>query len=178
MVAQLLALARQEGGGAGSLTFRKVDIAELAQRAVTEEQPRAERSDLTLEWQPPDAPVESEGDMDALAILLRNLIENALRYTPSGGKVIVSVGHEANVSQSGKQRVWLAVEDSGPGIAPEERQRVLEPFYRTPNAIAQGNIQGSGLGLAIVRAVVARHSGEITLDDSPTLGGLRVRVSF
>jgi len=176
LVEQLLALARQEGGGASSQTFVTVDLAPLAEHAVADAQPQAERASIALQWQPPSVAVQALGDTDALAILLRNLIENALRYTPSGGRVRVTAGIEPNVASSEKRHVWLAVEDSGPGIPPEERQRVLEPFYRSPNATAQGNIPGSGLGLAIVRAIVMRHDGKLTLDDSPGLGGLRIKV--
>ncbi|MDR2992143.1 MAG: sensor histidine kinase N-terminal domain-containing protein [Burkholderiaceae bacterium] len=173
LVEQLLALARQEGGGAGSPAFAAVDVAQLAQRAVADAQAQAESAGVALQWLPPNAAVQIQGDADALAILLRNLIENALRYTPPGGQVRVAAGAEQN---SGQPSAWLAVEDSGPGIPPEERGRVLEPFYRAPSAIAQNGIPGSGLGLAIVRAVVARHGGELTLDDAPGLGGLRVTV--
>jgi two-component system OmpR family sensor kinase len=176
LVEQLLALARQEGGGAGGLKFAAVDLAQLARRAVAEAQSQAGQAGIALHWQPPDTDVQAGGDADALAILLRNLIENALRYTPAGGQVRVSAGSAPDASDGAKPRVWLTVEDSGPGIPPGERQRVLEPFYRAPNATAQSDIPGSGLGLAIVRAVVARHSGELTLDDSPGLGGLRVCV--
>ncbi|MDR0457491.1 MAG: two-component sensor histidine kinase, partial [Burkholderiaceae bacterium] len=180
LVEQLLALARQEGGGAGGLAFTAVDLAQLAQRSVADAQPQAQRAGITLQWQPPHNAVHALGDADALAILLRNLIENALRYTPAGGQARVTAGSAPNAEkhEDGASRAWLAVEDSGPGIAPEERPRVLEPFYRAPQAAAYGDIPGSGLGLAIVRAVAARHGGQLQLDDSPSLGGLRVRVSL
>jgi len=175
LVEQLLALARQEGGGAAAGTFTAVDLTQLAQHAVADAQPHADNADIALQWQPPGAAVYTQGDAEALAILLRNLIENALRYTPAGGQARVTAGAEQD-RQDTKPRVWLAVEDSGPGIPPDQRQRVLEPFYRAPNATAQSGPSGSGLGLAIVRAIAARHGGELTLDDSPSLGGLRITV--
>ncbi|MDR2155325.1 MAG: ATP-binding protein, partial [Burkholderiaceae bacterium] len=113
------------------------------------------------------APAIAPGQSDALAVLLRNLLENALRYTPEGGQVRVS----ARATGEGAE---LTVEDSGSGIAPEERQRALDRFYRAPGAPGHG----SGLGLAIVRTIAERHHAALTLDDSPALGGLRVRVGM
>ena len=81
------------------------------------------------------------------------------------------VGVHAAASGEG---VNLVVEDSGPGIAPEDRQRVLDRFYRVPGTVAHG----SGLGLAIVAAVARQHGARLVLDDSPQLGGLRVQVVF
>jgi two-component system OmpR family sensor kinase len=175
-VEQLLALARQEGRGAGSESWTAVDLAQLAESAVADAQLLADRAGIGLRWQPSEGAVQTRGDVGALTILLRNLIENALRYTPAGGQVRVTAGVQNSTESGGAGRAWLAVEDSGTGIPPEERQRVLDRFYRAPNATAQSGIPGSGLGLAIVRAVVARHNGQLILDDSPSLGGLRVMV--
>lgn len=167
LVEQLLALARHDGNGAASATA-PVDLAALARRALhdaaTEAQARA------IELRGPDAatPVMIQGQADALAVLLRNLIDNALRHTPAGGVVQVSARHgEGDGAQ-------LAVEDSGPGIAPEDRQRVLDRFYRVPGAPGHG----SGLGLAIVQAVARRHGARMEVGESAGLGGARVEVSW
>ena len=114
-----------------------------------------------------DAQVQaSETDLLTVA---RNLVDNAIRYTPVGGKVDLSVSTDQHCAV-------LTVSDSGPGIAPEERERIFDPFYRTPGS---GPV-GSGLGLAIVKAVVQRLEGHVTLDfaDSQNNRGLRVRVYF
>ncbi|MCB2037781.1 MAG: two-component sensor histidine kinase, partial [Ottowia sp.] len=118
-----------------------------------------------------DAPDEAtaQGQPDALAVLLRNLVDNALRYTPEGGQVRVSV--QSAGSGTGAA---LLVEDSGPGIAPEDRQRVLDRFYRAPGAAGHG----SGLGLAIVNAIARQHEAALQLDASPALGGLRVALRW
>ncbi len=165
LVEQLLALARHDGNGAASATA-PVDLAALARRALydaaTEAQARA------IELRGPDAatPVMIQGQADALAVLLRNLIDNALRHTPAGGVVQVSARHgEGDGAQ-------LAVEDSGPGIPPSERQRVLDRFYRVPGAAGHG----SGLGLAIVQAVARRHGARVEVGESAGLGGARVGV--
>ena len=102
-----------------------------------------------------------QGQADALAVLLRNLIDNALKHTPAGGVVQVSVRHGEGAGAE------LAVEDSGPGIAPEDRQRVLDRFYRVPGTPGHG----SGLGLAIVQEIVQRHGGSVVVDDARSPGG-------
>jgi two-component system OmpR family sensor kinase/two-component system sensor histidine kinase QseC len=105
-------------------------------------------------------------DPQSLSALVRNLVDNAVRYGKPGGRVIVRV-------QQADQRALLTVDDDGPGIPPEERERVFDRFYRRH----PGETTGSGLGLAIVRAIAERHQARIALEDSP-IGGLRVRVSF
>ena len=106
------------------------------------------------------------GDADALRILLANLLANALRYTPCGGRVDVSCRME-------ESRPLLEVTDNGPGIPPDERERVFARFYRRSNE----SETGSGLGLAIVRAIAQRHQATVSLLDVPG-GGLLVRVTF
>ena len=107
------------------------------------------------------------GDAAALAILARNLIDNALRYTPPGGEVLVSVVQRSEC-------MLLRVEDSGPGIPTAERDRVFDRFVR---GAQNGGNSGSGLGLAIVRAIAERHGAHVTLADA-ALGGLRVEVAL
>ena len=102
-----------------------------------------------------------------LRLLLRNLIDNAIRYTPMGGRVDVAVSCEA-------EQVQLRVEDSGPGIAPADRERVFDRFYRCLGH----ETPGSGLGLAIVKQVVEQHAGHIRLGPGPSLGGLEIAVGF
>ena len=89
--------------------------------------------------------------------LIRNLVDNALQYTPAGGTVTVRV-----VDDPFGQVVVLQVEDSGPGISPTERDKVFQPFYRSLGT----NVDGSGLGLAIVREIAGQHDAEITLEDA------------
>jgi two-component system, OmpR family, sensor kinase len=107
------------------------------------------------------------GQAEALSILARNLVDNAIKYTPEGGQVDVSVLSEAG-------GVSLVVEDSGPGIPEADRARVLDRFYRVPGEQAPG----SGLGLAIVSAIAQWHGAELTLARSESLGGLRVVVHW
>jgi len=96
--------------------------------------------------------------------VVRNLVDNAIRYTPAGGRVDLSVGTEAHV-------VSITVQDTGPGIPGDERTRVFDPFYR----VLGNEATGSGLGLSIVSTVVRRLGGEVVLGDGD-VSGLRVTV--
>ena len=169
LVAQLLTLARAEPG-APQQPLVPTDLAEVARQAMADMVPLADAKSiqLALEAQP-DCMVES--DASALRILVRNLLDNAVRYTPAGGRV------ELTVAGQGGQIV-LTVDDSGPGIPASERERVFDRFYRRAGGEQAGLEQsGSGLGLAIVRSIAQRHRASVQMIDSP-LGGLRVAVRF
>ena len=166
LVEQLLALARQEAAGEGA-ELVSLDLTALARNALADAEPEAARHAIALTLDAPTAHVVLRADEAALAVLLRNLLGNALRHTPPGGQVRVGVREEASV-------IDLTVEDSGPGIAPDERARVQDRFDRVPGTPGHG----SGLGLAIVRAIAERHGAALTLDASPTLGGLRVMLRW
>jgi signal transduction histidine kinase len=112
------------------------------------------------------APVTIVAQADALRVLLGNLVDNALRYTPPGGRVDVEV-------VAGEDCAMLTVADNGPGIPLDARERVFERFCR----LAPADIPGSGLGLSIVRDIVTLHRGSIQLEDTPG-GGLTVRVAL
>ncbi|WP_234194128.1 ATP-binding protein [Pseudacidovorax sp. NFM-22] len=167
LVEQLLTLARNEAHAAAGGEAVPVDLAALAREAIADAVPGAESRRIDLGLARADA-VSVAGHVDALRILLRNLVDNAVKYTPEGGRVDVTVQQ-----QEGGDAVLL-VEDSGPGLAESDHERVWDRFYRAPDAGASG----SGLGLAIVRSVAQLHGAELALDRSATLGGLRVRVRF
>jgi two-component system OmpR family sensor kinase len=166
LVEQLLVLARQEASAANGAATRPVDLAELARRTVGDLVGLAQAKDVDLGLQHAD-PVAVDGQPDALHILLRNLVENAVKYTPQGGTVDIAVRRD-------QERATISVEDSGPGIPPEERERVFDRFYR----IAGSEAAGSGLGLAIIKAIAERHGAVLTLGQSERLGGLAARVAF
>jgi two-component system OmpR family sensor kinase len=155
LVQQLLTMARLDPDAARPAA--EVDLAALATAAVDEKLALAEQRQVALSVEARRAVLT--GQEDALRILLTNLVDNALRYTPAGGSVKVRVwpdGDEARVE----------VADTGPGIPEEERERVFDRFYRGRNAPAGG----SGLGLAIVKQVATLHGGSIALDESPSKG--------
>lgn len=164
-VQQLLTLARQEPGGVDR-PMAAVNLGELVARVIADHLPLAEAKQVDLGATPASGEFVIGGDEEALRILLANLVGNAIRYTPPGGHVDVTVGDDG----SGP---GIEVADSGPGIPVEDRQRVFDRFYRR----AQTEEPGSGLGLAIVKTIAERHRASVVLDQS-ALGGLRARVRF
>ena len=170
MVQQLLTLARQAPGADATAPRARVVLAEVARQSLADHAALARARHIDLGADALDDRLAILGDAAALRTLAGNLIDNAIRYTPDGGRVDVSVA--AHGGGSGAEHC-LRVEDSGPGIPPEERERVLDRFYR-PAGQAQ---PGSGLGLAIVHSIAERHGARLMLDASP-LGGLRISVAF
>ena len=164
-VQQLLTLARQEPGG-GDRPLAPVALSELVAGVIAAHLPLAEARRIDLGEMPTTGEAVVDGEEEALRILISNLVSNAVRYTPHGGKVDVTVG-------AGADGPFIDVCDTGPGIPVEERERVFDRFYRR----AQNDEAGSGLGLAIVRRIAERHRASVVLDEAP-LGGLRARVQF
>jgi two-component system OmpR family sensor kinase len=164
-VQQLLTLARQEPGAA-EYAFVSVSLAELVRHSVVEQAWFAEHRKIDLGVTQADESAVVPGNADALRILLANLIGNALRYTPGGGRVDVSCGVRDGYA-------FLEVADNGPGIPAAERERVFDRFYRHGG----DSEAGSGLGLSIVRTIADRHGARVVLEDSDS-GGLLARVVF
>jgi len=166
LVEQMLALARQEPRAPAPRVTVRLD--DLAREIVAELVPLADagRIDLGVEAA---QPAVVAADVDALRTLLRNLIDNAVRYTPAGGRVDVRV-----VPATAADGARLAVSDDGPGIDAAERARVFDRFYRHPGTVPPG----SGLGLAIVKAIADAHGATLTLADGAGGRGLSVTVSF
>lgn len=164
LVQQLLDMARL---APEANRFERVPVAldDLARKVVDGFSTQAEARDIDLGVGRCE-PLTVPGEPGALRVLLSNLVDNALRYTPAGGRVDVEVGAAEGCAV-------IRVADNGPGIPPEARERVFERFCR----LAPADIPGSGLGLAIVRDIVALHSGAIHLEDTPG-GGLTVRVEL
>jgi two-component system OmpR family sensor kinase len=163
---QLLSLAREEAGEAMPRA-EEVDLEQLAREAVAEVLPQAQARGIDIGLEP-GASVSVPGEPQALHVLLRNLLDNAVKYSPPHGTVDIHIAPEPD----GGAR--LVVEDSGPGIAPEEHERVFDRFYRVPGSDAPG----SGLGLAIVKTVAERHHARVELGRSERLGGLAIAVRF
>jgi two-component system OmpR family sensor kinase len=162
---QLLTMARLEPE-AVERPFTVVRLDELARSVAGERAAIAHGKGIDL-GVTEAAPITMQGDADGLRVLLGNVLDNAIRHTPAGGRVDVGVKQEADGAM-------LEVTDTGPGIPPEERTRVFDRFYR--RAETEGT--GSGLGLAIVKRIAERHGGAIELADGPEGRGLRVRIRF
>ncbi len=165
LVQQMLDLARQEPG-ATPYRWDEINLVDLAREVVVEQSLLAESKNIDLGLLPSDDAVLVKGDRQSLRQLLSNLVNNALRYTPSGGTVDVCC---KRVEQGSS----LEVIDNGPGIPSEERNRVFDRFYRSANA----DTEGTGLGLSIVRLIAERHHASICLEEADG-GGLKVCVVF
>ncbi len=171
----MLTLARQEPGAA-EYAMVPVSLAALVRAVVVEHERLAEAQQLDLGVTDADESAVVQGDADALRILLANLVGNALRYTPAGGRVDVACGQN-------EDGTFLEVVDNGPGIPAAERERVFDRFYRRhdDNAVGIGEKSGSGLGLSIVRSIADRHGASVRLSDAQPgdeASGLRVTVLF
>lgn len=167
LVSQLLTLARAEPGSHRSVLREPVELSTLAREAAMEWVPQALQRGIDLGFD--DASVEATVSADPFLIreLLNNLIDNALNYTPGGGQVTVRVAGSAETPS-------LEVEDNGPGIPAEERERVFERFYRIPDSRAEG----CGLGLAIVREIAQGHGARVEALPRTEGRGTLMRVSF
>ena len=167
LVEQMLALARQEPRAEPGRTRFALD--ELAREVVAELVPLADARQIDLGMSEAQT-VFVRGERDAVATLVRNLVDNAVRYTPERGRVDVSVERSA----AAPAQAVIRVMDDGPGIAPEERERVFDRFYRRPGTRSPG----SGLGLAIVKAIAEAHGAAVELGEGTAGRGLAVTVSF
>jgi two-component system sensor histidine kinase TctE len=172
LVNQLLALARAEDAGSAAYPSTQVDLQEIAHEQTQNWVHEALGRHIDLGLEGSDTPVPIRGNALLLAELLNNLIDNALRYTPSGGTVTVRVRTQG-------PHAILEVEDSGPGIPEDERERVFSRFYR----ILGSSTGGSGLGLAIVREIAQQHGAVITVTGNPQdlfadMPGTRISARF
>jgi len=166
LVQQLLTLARQ-GGENSAHGQESINLPQLATRLVSDFAPLAESKGIDLGMESDDPSLEVAGNAESLQVMLGNVIDNAIRYTPSGGKVDVLV-----TRIDGKPS--LQIDDTGVGIAAHERERVFDRFYRREGT----QESGSGLGLAIVKNVAAQHGARIRLQDRLQGQGLSFCIMF
>jgi len=167
LVNQLLALARNEPGGQNTQNFVALNLNQLAQKCTVTWVQMALEKNIDLGYEATAESLDVRGDATSLTEMLNNLIDNAIRYTPPNGHITVSV----NATEHGAE---LSVEDDGPGIDPQHRERVFERFYRV---LGSGQ-SGSGLGLAIVAEVAKRHDAELILESGHSGVGTRFTVRF
>ena len=168
-VNQLLALARAEATGR-SLPKQLVNMVQVANEVMADSVPRALDKQIDLGYDGPEAGQRTavlEGNLTLLKELIRNLLDNAIAYTPENGRVTLRL-----LPDRLSRTLLLMVEDSGPGIPEAERELVLQPFYR----VLGTNVDGSGLGLAIALEIANQHDAVITIDDAKP--GTRIAVKF
>ncbi|MDR3670326.1 MAG: sensor histidine kinase N-terminal domain-containing protein [Holophaga sp.] len=166
LVNQLLSLSTAEAGAQHPVPRARVDVKDLAQRVLEEKATLAQARDIDLGFESQEEPLELMTSAAMLHELVANLVDNALRYIPAGGVVTVCARREG-------ERVLIRVEDNGPGIAPEDRNRVFERFCR----LRPGDSPGCGLGLAIVKELAHALGAGVRLEDPAEGTGLVVTVS-
>jgi len=164
LIEQLLTLSRLEAGSAPAMTA--LDLSALARSVVADMAPQALQKQQTIEFDAADA-CQVRGDATLLAVLVRNLVDNAVRYCPPQSTVKVAVARRQG-------HVLLTVEDSGPGLGEADLQRLGERFFRV---LGSGQA-GSGLGWSIVRRIATAHGAAVSVSRSPTLGGLGVELRW
>lgn len=178
LVDQLLLLAREDAqqGTRNTTPAPQVDLAPLVAQQLADMAAQAQAQGVDLGLGTGSAAAAwVRAEPASLQVLLRNLVDNAVKYTPAGGQVDVRL--ELCSAADGAASVLLSVEDSGPGIPEAERAHALERFVRAEGAAASG-IQGSGLGLAIVQTIAQRQGAQVALHSSESLGGLCVQVRW
>lgn len=157
-IARIEASARREG-------FATVELAGLVRDVAELYEPLAEERGQQLVMEVGEG-ARVHGDRDLLFQALANLVDNAIKYAPRGGRIAVALGRD-------RDRPALTVTDNGPGVPPHDRERVFQRFWRGDDS---RSTPGSGLGLSLVEAVAALHDAEVTLEDAGP--GLRVRLRF
>ncbi|MBN1812385.1 MAG: HAMP domain-containing protein [Anaerolineae bacterium] len=154
----LLLLTRADAGRL-DLHLASIDLGDCAQRAVAQLAGHAREKRIVVEIESPDGPASAQADADRIHQVLVNLLDNAIKFTPPGGRVTVSVGDRE-----------VTVVDTGPGIPADEIPHIFERFYRGDRSRARLGPDGSGLGLAIAKAIVEAHGGQIWVTSEPGKG--------
>ena len=148
--------------GARPYRFQRLDASTLVGTVVDEFEQQIASTGRHIEVSGADVPVEIQADPEALAVALRNLLDNALKYSPGQPTVWVDCG-------TSRHQVSISVRDRGVGVLPSERRAIFQKFVRGA-AAAAGNVKGTGVGLAMVRRIVAAHGGEVRLVSEPGQG--------
>ncbi|MES2072061.1 MAG: ATP-binding protein [Pseudomonadota bacterium] len=166
LVQQLLALARQDGES-GQVNTEKIRLQDLARQAVSDYAFLAEEKNIDLGVEAPDDDIVIDGHREALRVMLGNVVDNAIRYTPRDGRVDVIVSRDGADS-------CLTIADTGIGVPQEDRQRIFDRFYRREGS----REPGSGLGLAIVKDVLEQHKAQFSLSNNGSGAGLVFSIRF
>ena len=136
------------------MTMEQVDLALIVNRAVELYQPASEESEISLTVQIRKQPFGSTGNINSLQRLLANLLDNAIKFTPAGGKISIILATE-------EKSAVLSVTDNGPGIPRKDREHIFDRFYRGD---ASRSISGNGLGLALVKSIAEKHNGSVIVE--------------
>ena len=167
MVNELLDMARIESGDE-KLVFEVFDIAETVRKCVITFEARITSKNITLEPNFCEEQVYVSAGKNQIIHVLRNLIDNAIKFTPEGGKITISITES-------RQKVWVSVKDSGAGISEEDMPHIFDRFYKAEKAHTRTSGTGTGLGLAIVKRIIDAHEQEIFAEND---GGARFTFSL
>jgi two-component system, OmpR family, sensor histidine kinase QseC len=165
-VQQLLTLSRVQHQNA-SIDQQLIDVNQAVIAVIADMDHVAHEKRIDIELQGKDG-IEINVNPQLFQVLLRNLLDNAIKYSPAGSLVRVKFYQMKN-------QVWLSVEDSGPGVVDNNYHRITQRFYRCVETA--GTVEGSGLGLSIVQRIISLHAAEIAFDKAD-LGGLKVCLKF
>ena len=152
LVQNLLDLGRLDSNDA--LEIRKVGVEEIVQRVVETMDSQMKNKNIELDVSLPDEPLMVEADAAFLVQALKNLMDNAIKYSPNKGRINLK-------AQKQGEAVVLTVEDFGPGIAPLDQRKIFKRFYHSESQVGVEERSGSGLGLAIVKSIAERHGGKV-----------------
>ncbi len=164
LINDILDMSKIEAGKM-NLSFEPVTLEDVVEDAVRLVRNRAEKAGLILETNLPELP-EFDADYRAMKQVLLNILSNAIKFTPHGGKV--TVGAQVRRTFAG-DRLRIEVTDTGIGISPEDLQRLARPFEQIESQHSKTQ-QGTGLGLALTKSLVEMHGGELLLTSSPGEG--------
>lgn len=163
LIEDILQLSRLDAG-LNDTKREAFNLIEAVNRTITDLRPLAESKHLSLTWQQPPAALSIVADQKQIERVVRNLVDNAIKYTPAGGSITVRV---SAVSTNGQAMTQIRVSDTGIGISLDQQTRVFERFYRVDPS---HTIPGTGLGLSIVKEIVTVYGGEVQLESIPGKG--------
>jgi signal transduction histidine kinase len=163
LIDDLLNISRIEQGRAMQINWEPVDLVSIARKIVTTQLAIARNHELVVDF--PDNFPEITGDPDKLGQVLTNLVDNAIKYSPKGGKVLIA----GAVLSIGPGKVSISISDEGIGVSPEHLPRLFDRFYRVDNRDNR-EIGGTGIGLALVKALVEAHHGTVDVESEPGQG--------
>lgn len=167
MVDSLMDINRAEAGKF-VVDAEAMRLSTLANRVLNYAQPLAQQRGVTLELSYPDTLPPVWGDEEILRRVLVNLIDNALKFTPAGGKVVGRLSAEPDLTNTHETGVRVTITDDGPGIAPDQRERIFDRFVTFNRG--GGQVRGTGLGLTFCKLAVEAHGGKIWVEDAPDSG--------
>jgi two-component system, OmpR family, sensor kinase len=162
LVLDLLTLAKMDAGTA-AFVMQPLEINELLQAAFIKFQPLADAAGIELTLHTAESLPKVTGDADRLMQVLDNLISNAIKFTPTGGRITLT-------SQKTAHQILIGIQDTGEGIPQEDQSRIFERFYQVDKARSGGSDRGTGLGLAISYQIIHAHHGTISLSSKPGEG--------